>query len=377
MAWDMRVGLLVYALDRPLTGIGRYTLELTRALRVLKKELEVVLLTAGNPGPLANEDFQRVSLTGCRLLPGLATLGNVFVPLLARRLNLDIIHDPTGITPFLFGAADARTVVTVHDVFPWSCPGTSTLLDTLIYRHWLPHLLPRVRAVITVSQHSLRDIQHYLGLLPQRLHVIPYGISARFHPLPPDVVEVHLRKRLGLSKPYILYVGALTIRKNVESALQAFALLENRFSHLCFVLAGPRTWKKTAVEDTIQRLGITDRVILPGPLTDTDLPALYSGADLFVFPSLYEGFGLPPLEAMACGIPVVCSNAASLPEVVGDAAVTVDPYDVEGLAEAMHRVLTDADLREELREKGLERAKQFTWERTARETVAVYREVAG
>ncbi|MGB9880037.1 MAG: glycosyltransferase family 4 protein, partial [Anaerolineae bacterium] len=122
---------------------------------------------------------------------------------------------------------------------------------------------------------------------------------------------------------------------------------------------------------------IADRVVFTGYVPDEDLPALYSGADLFVFPSLYEGFGLPPLEAMACGTPVVCSKASSLPEVVGDAALMVDPYDVEALAEAMHRVLSDAVLREELRGKGLARAQQFTWEKAARETLAVYEEVLG
>jgi len=127
----------------------------------------------------------------------------------------------------------------------------------------------------------------------------------------------------------------------------------------------------------VSELGLGDRVHFAGYVHDADLPALYGGADLFVFPSLYEGFGLPPLEAMACGTPVVCSNAASLPEVVGDAAVTVDPYDVDALAEAMQRVLADRDLREDLRARGLARARQFTWERTARETLAVYREVCG
>ena len=161
----------------------------------------------------------------------------------------------------------------------------------------------------------------------------------------------------------------------MERALQAFAIIEDRFPSVRFVLAGPRTWKQTPVEDLVQVLGIGEKVLLTGPLTDIDLPALYSGADLFVFPSLCEGFGLPPLEAMACGTPVVCSDATSLPEVVGDAALTVDPYNVEALAEAMCRVLGERDLASALRARGLERAQQFTWRRTARETLGVYRQV--
>jgi glycosyltransferase involved in cell wall biosynthesis len=374
----MRLGLITYGLDRPLTGIGRYTVELARALVRTDPRLDLTLLTAGKSGagPLANEkSIRRALLPGCRLLPALVMLGNGIIPLTAHRLGLDVVHDPTSVTPFLFGADGARTIVTVHDVFAWSCPGTSTLLDTLIYRYWLPRLLPRVGAVITVSECSRRDIQHYLGLPSHLLHVIPYGVATRFHPLPSEKIRMHLQKRFGLSTPYILYVGALTIRKNIERALQAFALINQQFPQLCFVLAGPHIWKKTPVEPVIQRLGIADKILLTGPLTDADLPALYNGATLFVFPSLYEGFGMPPLEAMACGTPVITSNTSALPEVVGDATIMVDPYDVEKLAEEMRRVLADPALQGEMREKGLARARRFTWERTTKETVAVYREI--
>jgi len=372
----LKAGILAYGLDRPIGGISRYTLELVRALADLENGPDVTLLAAGGAGALAGQNGLRsVPLPGCRLLPGLLTLGNAWLPLRACQLGLDLLHDPTGVTPLLLGAGPARSAVTVHDVFAWSCPGTSTLLDTMIYRYWLPRILPGVDAVITVSEHSRQDILRYLHVDPNRLNVIPYGVADRFRPMPSDEVKIHLRDRLGLSGPYILYVGALTQRKNVGGALEAFALIEKRFPRLQFVLAGPRTWNQTPVEDLVQRLEIAPKVALTGPLTDTDLPALYSGADLFVFPSLYEGFGLPPLEAMACGTPVVTSNTSSLPEVVGDAAITVDPYDVEALAEAMRRVLSDPDLAHDLRRRGLERAAGFTWEQTARKTVEVYREV--
>ena len=143
------------------------------------------------------------------------------------------------------------------------------------------------------------------------------------------------------------------------------------------MIAGPRKWKYARILQAVEELELEAHTIFTGYIPDEDLPAIYSGADLFVFPSLYEGFGLPPLEAMACGTPVVCSNAASLPEVVGDAAIMVDPYDVEGLAQAMRRVLADRDLQEDLRQRGLERAKLFSWEKTARETMQVYEKVLG
>jgi glycosyltransferase involved in cell wall biosynthesis len=370
--------LIVYGLDRHITGIGRYTLELARALSEMASAPVLTLLTAGGAGLLADMDAKFALLPGCRLLPGLITLGGVLIPRYVRRHGLDLVHDPTGITPFYLGTGAARAVVTVHDVFPWSCPGTSSLLDTLIYRHWLPRVLPRrADTIITVSEHSRGDIQRYLGIPSQQLNVIPYGVAARFHPLPAAQVDAHLKARFGLAGPYILYVGALTRRKNVERALQAFATIQDQFPAMRFALAGPRTWKQTPVEDLVQALGIGDKILLTGPLADGDLAALYSGAKLFLFPSLCEGFGLPPLEAMACGTPVVCSNATSLPEVVGDAALTVDPHDVEALAEAIGRVLSEPKLAAELRTRSLERAQQFTWQRTARETMGVYNQVLG
>jgi glycosyltransferase involved in cell wall biosynthesis len=232
-----------------------------------------------------------------------------------------------------------------------------------------------VDAVITASNHSRREIERYLGVSPARLSIIPDGVARRFHPLPLEKAKNHVASRFGLRTAYLLYVGALTRRKNLERALEAFSLITKQMPAVRFVLAGSRTWQGTPVEAIAVRLGIEDRVVQTGPLADADLPPLYRGAVLFVFPSLYEGFGLPPLEAMACGTPVVCSNAASLPEVVGDAALMVDPTDVGGMAEAMRRVLADAELADDLRQRGLARAAQFTWERTARETVAVYERV--
>ena len=166
-------------------------------------------------------------------------------------------------------------------------------------------------------------------------------------------------------------------RKNLRRLLEACELLWRAGEHRPLVVVGARLRKHGGINETLTRPGLERRVVFTGYVPEADLPALYSAADLFVFPSLYEGFGLPPLEAMACGTPVVCSNSSSLPEVVGDAAVTVDPYDVEALAQAMHRVLSDANLRDELRAKGLARTAQFTWERTARETWRVYEKVLG
>lgn len=370
----MRVGYLAYGLDRPLTGIGRYTVELARALTTLATPPELTLLTAGAPLALdGGRGWHCAPLTGCRLLPLLMTWGNVLIPRIAGRLKLQIVHDPAGVAPFLFGAGGARMVVTLQDVFPWSYPGVSTSMENLIYRCWLPRVLPQVDAVITVSARSRDDILRYLRIDPARLYVIPDGIAGVFRRLPEQQVREYLAARFGLIKPYILFVGSQTPRKNLGRCLEAFARLRRRFADVLFVVAGPAPRKHSPVERLASRLEIAAGVRVVGPVADDELVMLYNGAALFVFPSLYEGFGLPPLEAMACGAPVVCSNAASLPETAGEAALTVPPDDVAALTRAMEMVLTDRSLAADLRRRGPEHAARFSWERTAVETLTVYR----
>jgi glycosyltransferase involved in cell wall biosynthesis len=368
----VRSGLLTYGLGHATTGISRYTAELARALASLEGGPQLALLTAGGPGPLVGMGLDRAALPGCRLLPGLMTLGNAEIPLLARRMGLDIVHDPIGVAPFLFGAGGARSVVTVHDAFPWVYPATSTLLESLVYRHWLPRMLPRVDAVITDSQASRADIAQYLKVSPVRIKAIPLGVNDAYRPASPQRVA-EVASRYGLPGGYILYLGSTRKHKNLVGLLSAYDRLQRMGPTPPLVLLGVSPQECAAVlVEILGDSGLQQSIAGITHVAEADLPALYSGARLLVRPVLYEGFGLPPLEAMACGTPVVCSNVASLPEVVGDAAITVDPADVEALAGAMQRVLSDRDLHQELRRRGLERAAGFTWERAARQTVAVY-----
>jgi glycosyltransferase involved in cell wall biosynthesis len=202
--------------------------------------------------------------------------------------------------------------------------------------------------------------------------VVPLAAGRQFRPVEAAEAGPVLEK-YGVERPYILYVGALESRKNLPRLLEAYARLRKWSARWKLVIVGARKWKFTPIFEAVQRLGLEPHVHFTDYVADEDLPALYRGAELFAFPSLYEGFGLPVLEAMACGTPVVTSNRSSLPEVAGDAALLVDPLDVEAIAGAMQRVLADEALAAGLREIGLARAAQFTWERTARETVAVYK----
>ena len=371
----MRVGILTYGLDRPLTGISRYTTELVRALLDLEEDLQITLLSAGELGPLENEKrLDVIRLAGCGRLPGLLTRGNQEVARGARCNRLQIIHDPTGVAPFLNGKNCMSYIITINDVFVYSSPGHSTLAERLIYQLWLPFILRNDKVIVlTPSQQSAIDIHRHLRVPLDRLHVIPYGIAHIHRHLPEKQTRQNLKARLGISQPFILFVGAINHRKNLPIALRAFSQIRHLISNLRFVLAGPRAGAETSLVHLAGDLGVDEQLIWTGPVSDSDLSLLYNSAEFLVFPSLYEGFGFPPLEAIACGTPVICSRSGSLPEVVGEAAITFDPMDLPALIQAMTRLLQEKDLHKELREKGLRQAKMFSWEHCARQTLAVYR----
>jgi glycosyltransferase involved in cell wall biosynthesis len=373
-----RIGILTYGLDRPLTGIGRYSLELLKALSNLRPSLDITLLCAGPPGPLSGVVAKgEVPLTGARILPLLVTWGQVMIARKSKELGLDVLHDLTGVSPLAFAKSHSATVTTIHDVFAWSLPGYSSLLDTLIYKQWLTRRWAKTDAVITVSGQSRADVETYLKVDSERVRVIPHGVTSGFHPMEIPAVNAVVRDTLGIRRPYVLYVGALTQRKNIARLVHAFASVRREHPQLLLVLAGPRSWKKTPIAEILFDLNLEEHVLLTGPVTDRELAALYNGALVFVFPSLYEGFGLPVLEAMACGTPVLTSCVSSLPEVVGDAGRMVDPYDVEAIAVALSDLVGNASLRDRYCQLGLQRASQFTWEATARQTWAVYESLGG
>jgi glycosyltransferase involved in cell wall biosynthesis len=361
------IGIIAYALDRMHGGIGRYSRELIRSVGQALPRMHI--LAAGK----FEAQYPTVQLPGSALLPALMTLGQVEIAWAARQHHLDIVHDPTGIFPLAL--TSSRKVVSIHDVFSYVSPETSTAADRLIYRLWLPLAVRRTDAVITVSLQSKKDILRYLPVRADMMTVIPEAAGSNFQPMPRVNVETILKKN-GIDFPYILYVGSVEPRKNLLRLLKAYARVRESLSGRKLVVVGARNiWLSTPLTEEIRRLNIEPWVHFTGYVEDEDLPAFYNGADVFVFPSLYEGFGLPVLEAMGCGTPVITSNVSSLPEVAGDAAVLVDPYNIEGIASAMQQVLEDPHLSNELREKGLARAKQFSWERTARETIAVYKRV--
>jgi glycosyltransferase involved in cell wall biosynthesis len=289
-------------------------------------------------------------------------------------MRLDLVHDPNGIAPFLGPAYGAKRVVTIHDAFAYVCPGLHNRLDNWRYWWMVPAAARRADAVLTVSRHARSDLQRFLGLDASRIAVVYGGVAPRFRPVPDGPARRATLERYGIRGRYVLYVGGINGRKNVAGLLEAFAQLTQAADGASpqLVICGKRQWATAEIEAALSRLRLGERVVFTGYVDEHDLPALYSAAELFVFPTLYEGFGLPPLEAMACGTPVVTSAVTSVPEVVGDAALLVEPTDTAAVASAMRSVLDDAALAAQLQSKGLVRARQFTWERVAQQVLAVY-----
>ncbi len=296
-------------------------------------------------------------------------------PLAAWRERLDLLHALAYVTPAL---APCPTIVTVHDLSFVLYPEAFRPFNRLYLRTMTRRSVLRSRRILADSFSTRDDLVRLWGIPRGRISVVHAAVEDDYCPAPLAQVEEFRRQR-GLPERFVLYLGTLEPRKNVTAVVDAFArwvqATGDSATHL--VLAGAKGWYYEQVFRRVQEVGLPDRVHFPGYVPSAELPAWYRAATAFIYPSLYEGFGLPPLEAMACGTPVITSNTSSLPEVVGDAALLVDPYDIDAIADALARLLADADLRQQLRAAGLARARRFSWEQTARETIAAYRLALG
>jgi glycosyltransferase involved in cell wall biosynthesis len=291
----------------------------------------------------------------------------VLQPRAASRAGVDLLHGPAFVGPL---TSDCPFVITVHDLSFLFYPQGFRPLNR-IYLQFLTQLSARrARRVIAVSHSTKRDLVQHYGLPPDKVDVIHNGVDASFRPLPTDQVA-EFRSRSRLPGRFVLFVGTLEPRKNVAGLIEAYARLPKERPPL--LLVGGKGWLYDDIFARVEALNLSDEVHFVGYVPAEDLPFWYNAAELFVYPSLYEGFGLPPLEAMACGTAVITSTASSLPEVVGEAGLLVDPAEPAALARAMEQVLSDRELRETVRAAGRVRAQGFSWERTARCTVDSYR----
>jgi glycosyltransferase involved in cell wall biosynthesis len=298
-------------------------------------------------------------------------MDQVGLPIRLARDRISIFLSPYYKCPLF---APCPVVITIHDLFFIHYPGAGRPVYDAVMTHLTRLYAARAAAVIADSEYSKRSIVETLGVNDAKVTVIPVALGAEFKPEP---LTDAVKSRYGIVSPYILYVGNFTPHKNIERLLQAYARVTKSLDGTYqLVLGGGDCEHRPVLENLIGSLDLADRVRFTGLIGDADLPAVYSGCALFVLPSLEEGFGLPALEAMACGAPVAASNRAAIPEVVGDAALLFDPENVVAMAKAMTEVLSQPDMRERMRRQGLARAGAFTPEQTAGRVVTLLREVA-
>ena len=371
----MRVGIyLVPLLDR-VTGRERVVQGILEALARLDGANDYFLFVSPGNRRLFERPEPNFRTVVVRL-PSLPTrrlwqLGHLYLALWAQRLDvIDLSESP------MPGFLSAKAVATVYDLAPVLFPSFFPSKGRLFYRAALTLGVRRLGRIMVSSQCIKNDLVTRLSVDPRRVKVVSWGVDPRFEPAQGPQRKAALKRRYGLRDGFILYVGTLEPRKNLVRLIGAYRRLREEGLRQELVIAGGRGWLCEDVFEAADHDGLREHVRFTGRVDEEELLALYQSADVFAYPSLYEGFGLPVLEAMACGVPVVCSDRSSLPEVAADAALLVDPSDESALAAALARALHDEGLRRQMIGRGLRRAQEFTWERVARDFLSVYREVA-
>ena len=374
----MRVALSGWFCDRPDTGSGQYLRQLLGRMAALEDVPELVVLAPPEhlEGQAALSDVQFLPLEAPDGAWGKVWWEQVVLPNAVRLLQVDLLHVPYWAPPFF---SPCPTVVTVHDLIPLLLPAYRGPAAVRLYTSLVSRASRRAALLLTDSEASRADILQHLALPPAQVRAVPLAVDARYTPDPvPD--DARRRQALGLRSGYVLYLGGFDVRKNLSAVFGAFARAQQAGDDGSLVIAGRLPAQDGAFTPDPRRLareaGLPVALVkFTGFVPEAHTPALYRGARVFLYPSRYEGFGLPPLEALSCGVPVVGSNAASLPEVVGDGGVLVAPDDVVALGAALRCLLTDAAFHAAASERALQQAARFSWETTVAQTLAAYREV--
>ncbi|RJQ44235.1 MAG: glycosyltransferase family 1 protein [Gaiellales bacterium] len=369
----MNIGVDLSAIQTNKSGVEWYTHQLVHAMAELLGPDERLFLFStretGFEAEAAARDNVTVVHSNFRYQEPWRQL---LLPLLLRRHNIDVCFFTNFVLSVL---AHCPMVLTIHDLSFKLFPRTHKLRNVIWTRSLVPVSTRRASRVIAVSHNTKLDLLRGMNVNASKVSVVHEGVDPRFNP-EPETDDEEALKHYGITRPYVLFVGTLEPRKNLNLLIKGFDRVSRQMPDLHLVLAGKRGWMAQAIFDELERRDLLGRVHVTGYVRDRYLPSLYRQASAFIYPSLYEGFGLPPLEAMASGTPVIVSRSSSLPEVVGEAGVYVDPLDMDDLARAITEVVSDEGLAARLRARGLEQAARFSWERAARETLEILRDAA-
>jgi glycosyltransferase involved in cell wall biosynthesis len=371
----MRIGIDATALPAQPVGAGNYIVNLIRALASVNERDELFIFAQPDGRELIgvpeSGNFRWVVVPASGI-PKRLLWEQAFLPRLAGKTGLDLLHSLHYTRP---RRLPCSSVVTFHDMTFFLYPQLHTRPKRLFFPSAIRASARRADAIIAVSESTRRDSMRLLGIPGEKIFTTHLGVDPAFHPVRDPEMLAAVRRKYDLPVLFILSVGLVEPRKNLSGLIHAYrSALEQGITHR-LVVVGRLGWRYRQVLDEIESLGLRGQVQFTGYIPQGDLPIVYNLASLFVYPTIYEGFGLPPLEAMACGTPVVTSDVASLPEIVGEAGILVPPGDQQALSQALRAVLADPGLQSHLETQGPQQASQFTWERTARQTLQVYRQV--
>lgn len=357
----MRVAIDIQTTLGQPTGFGFYVSNLVSSLRKIKSDIDLITIK-----PPSSDDLS----TPQRFLWDQFTF-----PKLANKEKVDILHQPCFSAPLFY---KGPIVVTVHDIINILFPDNVSLPSRIFYSKWMPLTYKKASRIITISESTKKDIVKNLGIQEEKIIVIPLAADKKFMERTSQGDIDKVKTKYNLPEKYILHIGTLEPRKNLGFLIEVFSeVVKDKKTHdWSLVITGKKGWHYQELYQKVKKLGLENKVIFTGYFDEVDKPALYKGATIFVFPSLYEGFGLPPLEAMASGVPVVSSNASSMPEVVGDAGILISPQDKILWVKSIKKVLSEGKLRDKMRVKNKKQVANFSWEKTAERTAKVYKGVA-
>lgn len=375
----MRIGLNFFTIDSYLSGVEYYFLGLLGALLRLRSEDTYVLFT--NHLDLFDHDLQKcpnlipVEVRHLTSRTRRILWEHVILPRKLKEYQVDLLHCPSYICPLR--RVGIPYVVTIHDTIAIDYPQFCKRTNALYYGLFMRRTVSTAAGIVAVSGSTRNDITRLFGVNTAKIHSIYPGIDPRFRVARDEERVSRVKERCRLPDHFILYVGNIEPKKNIATLLAVIERLRARGVRHKMVIVGKRAWRTHAELKQIRKLEGSGDIVMTGYVPRADLPSVYQLADCFVFPSFYEGFGFPPLEAMACGVPVVASDRGALKETLGDAACLVEPDDAEGIAEGICALVKDRALRARFVDRGLDRVRRFSWAQAARETLALYREIAG
>ena len=355
------------------SGIGTYTKNLVLNLINIDSSDNLNLICTGKIPEDLNQKNVNIFLSSGRHGE---FYEKFYIPNLLEKNEINLYHIPQNGIGFPFDAS-LKTIVTIHDLIPYILPETVGKGYLKRFLRDMPYIISKAAAIITVSEYSKKDILRFFPEFPQdKIFVTPLATDNNFHPIEKDFCKKYIENTYGVTDPYILYVGGFSKRKNVKELIIAFEKIKNFLNRKHkLLIAGSLRDEGKELKAFTEEKGLSDSIIFTGFIEDCNLPILYSGAEAFVYPSIYEGFGLPPLEAMSCKTPVITSNLTSIPEVTSDAALLINPYNIDELSSSMVTLLNDESLKENLKKIGYKRSKEFSWNTVAKETLSIYKKI--